>query len=169
LTDAIGPHTIGPSGKYPDFANALDSLAILGVRGAVTFDILSGTYNLTASDLIIIPPVAGASVDNVVTFRSETGVPSEVTLAHGGVSMDDAFVIMIDGADWINIQDLTIAASGADYAQCIRIAGAADSINITNNVLTAPATAYANREQTATVSIMPRHSLHRPWMPPGHR
>ncbi len=83
----------------------------------------------------LIPPIAGASTTNRITFLGDTLNPTAVTLQYTATGSDDNKVIQIDGADFITIRGLRLIALGTDYATCIQITGGADNVTIADNRL----------------------------------
>lgn len=72
-----GQYTIGiTGGDYPTFRDAIAALDSFGVSDPVVFNIKSGVYY--ESDTI--GPVKGASVDNTITFQSESRDSASVIL-----------------------------------------------------------------------------------------
>ncbi len=70
-----GTYTVGKSGDYTSF-NAVRQALADGVEGAVTFEILDGSYN----ENIFISDVKGTSESSPVTFRSQSGNRAAVVI-----------------------------------------------------------------------------------------
>ena len=88
--------TVRPS----SFTNAAAALISSGIVGPVTFAARTGTYNESA---INITSITGASSANTITFQSESGVSSDVTLKTG---------ITLDACSFITFNNLTIGPAG---------------------------------------------------------
>jgi hypothetical protein len=101
-----GTYTIG--GDSPDYATvseAVDMLSTLGVSGEVELAIRPGVYN----EQITIPSISGASPTNRIIFRSEVGDSSSVVLESA-----QAYVIRLNGANYINFEQVTIQSSNTN-------------------------------------------------------
>ncbi len=127
-TPLAGTHSISTGAGFTLFT---DSLVVYGINGAVTVDIATNTYNDVQ---FTIQPVAGASATNTVTFQSFTGTASDVSINYTAVDATDNYVIDINGADHVTIQNLTLNAWGASYARALQIRGGVDSLSVINNV-----------------------------------
>ena len=94
-----GTYTIG--GILPDFStfnSAITQLKEGGVLGAVTLNARNGVYD----EAIVIKPIRGTSTMNTVTFQSESGDSSAVTLRNSAQQL-----IQIDGADHMRFRKMT--------------------------------------------------------------
>ncbi len=112
-----GTYTIGSGGNYSDLSSAVSDLTSQGVNGAVTFNILSGTYN----EQIEITAISGISASNTVTFQSQTGNAADVTITHAATGAGDNYVFKLDGASYVTVQDLTLSATGTSYGTVIQL------------------------------------------------
>ncbi|MDX5348525.1 MAG: hypothetical protein LPK19_14915, partial [Hymenobacteraceae bacterium] len=103
-----GTYTIG--GLNPDFATFNDAAIALnnaGVSCAVEFLVRSGVYD----EQLKLGAIAGTSISNTITFKSETGYNRNVTLDYTGNDPRNNYTIIIDGASFINFENLTINRS----------------------------------------------------------
>ncbi len=130
-----GIYTIGATGDYTTFNNAVTALNTYGVSGWVKFKVQSGTYN----EKIILLNVPTASATRTITFEAATGDSSSVILSYGASVYNDASTIKIDGGKYYIIQKMTIQGTGA-YAHAIEIAGSASNNIIRNNRLVSTST-----------------------------
>ena len=99
-----GTYTVG--GSDPDFntiQDAIDALAIFGVCGPVTMAIRPGSYETQ----LVIPEISGASDTSRITFTSETGDSSSVSIYYG---QQDKDLVEIRGADYLTFKKLTFDA-----------------------------------------------------------
>jgi len=126
-----GTYTIGTNGYYPDFAAALNDALLRGVSGPVVFSIKSGTYN----EQIKIRNIPGSSSVNTVTFQSETGNYNDVKISWAATAETPNYVIGLLGADFIQIRNLSVAATGALYSRVFNLSQGCDSIVFENNYL----------------------------------
>jgi PKD repeat protein len=119
-TGMYGTYTIG--GTNPDFVDFSEAVAALqqcGISDPVRFDVRPGTYTET----ITIPEILGASQVNTITFDGND--MNSVKLTHAGTSTQKA-TIVLDGADYITFQDMTIENIGTTYAIGVFLKGSAD-------------------------------------------
>ena len=127
-----GTYNIGPSYDIKNFTEAIDTLTNgCGITGAVIFNVESGTYN----EHISIPEIIGASATNTITFQSASGDSSDVILSYAAAGEGDNYTLKLDGADYITFKDITIEATGAEYARLIEIGYKADYNTFSNNRL----------------------------------
>ncbi|MCB9064987.1 MAG: right-handed parallel beta-helix repeat-containing protein [Chitinophagales bacterium] len=136
-----GTYTVG--GTSPDFAtpvDAVDALNKYGTCGDVVFDIRPGSYN---GKLILNNPVSATPTPGRITFRSENGNASSVTITHNTTSSDMDVIRMLD-ADNITFKNLTVSTA-ASYGQCFSLYGKTDNDSIVGchlNASNATTTSY---------------------------
>lgn len=128
-----GIYTIGgASPDYQDFTEAATALDRGGVVGEVIFEVRSGTYN----EQISIDEIIGASADNTITFRSETGDSTQVILTYDTPTSADNYVVRLDGADWLRFEQMTLQSAGnTSYEHVIEMLNGADNNVFSNNVI----------------------------------
>jgi parallel beta-helix repeat protein len=127
-----GSYTIGSGGTYASFAAAVTALTSSGVSGAVTFNVISGTY----TEQVTVPAITGASAANTITFQSQSGNPADVTLRFTP-TVSNNYVVYLNGADYVAFKKMTVAAQGAgSYGTVFRLAGDANFCTISGNVIT---------------------------------
>jgi PKD repeat protein len=98
-----GTYTIGgTSPNYASFSAAAADLNLNGVCGAVVFNVRAGTY----TDHLVLNQITGASAANTITFVGES--KSTTTIGFTGTANTDAAVIVLNGADYVTVKDLTI-------------------------------------------------------------
>jgi hypothetical protein len=132
-TPLSGTYTIGGSSpSYATFSAAASALNSQGVSGPVTFNVRTGTYN----EQFVITSVTGASATNTITFQSESGVASDVTLEFSNTSSNN-YVVELNGASYITIQNLTITSTEPtfNYGQLLYFQNQCNYDNILNNTL----------------------------------
>ncbi|MFC2125242.1 right-handed parallel beta-helix repeat-containing protein [Bacteroidota bacterium] len=130
LTPLSGTYEIGTSATYfKTFNEAIDSLFAVGVGGPVTFEVEDGTYD----EQVTIPWIANTSETDTVLFKSTSGDSSVVILTHSSTSETDNFTLKLDGADFITFKQITLKATGADYARIVDIGYGVNEIKFINN------------------------------------
>ncbi len=146
-----GTYTIG--GISPDFATfqeAVTELDAEGVCGSVVFEVRNGTYN----EQISIGEISGASAVNTITFRSESGTNTDVTLqfASSGTFSDPNYTLQLNGADYIQLENMTIERTLAStYARVIDFSGTASNNVIDGCILSGRATGSTSNDNSAIV------------------
>ena len=119
-----GNFTIGGvAPDYLDFATAAADLNAFGVCGPVIFDIRSGIYN----EQVNLDAVAGTSSTNTITFRSEVGHRDSVLLTFPSSLSAENYTLKFSGADHINIEQITVEATGTSFGRVMEFASSADS------------------------------------------
>ncbi len=127
-----GIYTIG--GVDPDFINfskAVNALKVGGVTGPVTFNVRADSYE----EQIIIPEITGADSLNQVTFQSESGDSSSVILTFASLASNDNYVLLLDGADWVNFRQISIQATASNYGNVVELRNGATNNVFANNAL----------------------------------
>ena len=125
-----GNYTIGgASPDYPTLVSAVNALNSNGVSGPVTFDIRSGTYTGQVS----INSISGASATNRITFQSETGNPSDVTINFNPGSSNN-YIIRLNNASYITIKKITVTTLSTSRGRLIEFRTNA-SYNVVDNCI----------------------------------
>ncbi|MBP7850582.1 MAG: right-handed parallel beta-helix repeat-containing protein [Lentimicrobiaceae bacterium] len=130
-----GTYTIGPAGSGADFnsfGNALDALGQCGVSGAVDFLVMPGTYQ----EQLLIQEYPGVSPANIIRFSSLTGNAEDVILSYSASSSTNNYVIRLNGADYITIQNMTLKSGpSGNYGTVVDIIGGAEFNSILGNII----------------------------------
>ncbi|HAM99074.1 MAG TPA: hypothetical protein DCQ26_10745 [Marinilabiliales bacterium] len=149
LNSYSGTLTIGASGDFNSFAEAVDSLKKLGVTGPVTILVDDGTY----PEQIIIPEIPGASATNRITFQSVSSDSTKVTLAANSTSTSDNYVVYFAGADYITFSKLKLAnSSTGTYGRVINLVGHSHDVTFENNIFIGAGSEYSNNDRTVIYS-----------------
>ncbi len=98
-----GNFTIGKTGDFKTFTDAVDSLAQVGVSGPVEFKVSAGTFN----EQVKIPYISGASSGNTITFKG-AGKGTGGTLLTFDVNNFYTSVLEVNSATNIIFKDLHI-------------------------------------------------------------
>ncbi|MEA3494948.1 MAG: hypothetical protein U9R42_02820, partial [Bacteroidota bacterium] len=112
-TGLAGTYTIGATGDYLNFNNAVAALQQCGVAGPVTFNVQQGSY----TERVVIPEIVGMDATNTVTFDGQN--KSNVTLTYGGTSSTNRTTLIFDGGDYFTFKNMTIKNTGSTYAVAI--------------------------------------------------
>ncbi len=73
----------------------------------MVFEVESGTYN----EQITLTEIPGVDATNTVTFKSTTGINTDVVLEFAATGTSDNWVIYLDGADYYSFEDMTIKST----------------------------------------------------------
>ncbi|UCD38312.1 MAG: right-handed parallel beta-helix repeat-containing protein, partial [Fidelibacterota bacterium] len=123
---------IGGSGDYISFGAAVTDLADKGVSSPVSFQVKQGTYD----EQLTIGPVTGASATNTITFEPHPDNGTDaVVISHEAVGEADNYVIRLNGAAFVTLQNLILSATGVDYARIVELTGDAHDITLADNIL----------------------------------
>lgn len=142
-----GVYTIGGTGAdFSTFRKAIDTLTANGVCGPVTLRIRAGTYY----GQVEMGEIAGASEWNTIRFVGAS--TKSVVLTHSANSSSNAPTILLDGADHIILDSLTIVARGRNHGVGVWIADGADNNAIMNSVISFTTATISNSHAGVVVS-----------------
>jgi len=134
-----GPYTIGSGGDFPSFSSAVNALNVFGISGAVTFNVISGTY----TEQITLNPIASASATNTIIFQSQSGDSTNVILQFAG-NITNNFVVKLDGTDYCTFKNMTLKSTGTTYGTVVLLTDNSDWNTITNNKILSTNSSGAN-------------------------
>ena len=146
-TPLAGAYTIGSGGNYATFTAAVNDLLLKGVSAAVTFNVISDTY----LEHFSLTPVPGASSTNTITFTSQSGIASDVIVYYAAAGASDNYVVLLYGADYVRIQNLTLAANSvpnSTYATVVYFAGGVEGARVEGNTIIGTITNSSSANQT---------------------
>jgi len=112
-----GSYTIGSGGDFPTFSDAVETLILCGVGGPVNFYAFNGTYN----EQISIPEITGADATNTITFQSLSGNAAAVVLNYAPTGTSDNYTVLLNGADYITFQNMTLQTDPGNSASYGRV------------------------------------------------
>ncbi|MBX7262783.1 MAG: hypothetical protein K1X46_01880, partial [Chitinophagaceae bacterium] len=114
--------TLPPSGSnFTSFADAINSIKC-GISGPVVFNVVAGSGPYTITSPISIPDVYGASPSNTITINGN----NQSIVYNASVSADRSAIIL-NGADFVSLNNLSIDVSAGTYGWGITLINAADS------------------------------------------
>ncbi|MEM1096024.1 MAG: right-handed parallel beta-helix repeat-containing protein, partial [Bacteroidota bacterium] len=137
-----GTYTIGgTSPDYATFAAAAADLDANGVSGAVVFNVRTGTY----TEQLTLGAVTGTSATNTITFQSESGTASDVTLQFTPTSSSDNWTVQLTDTDHVIIQNMTLLSGGSATSnrRVVELEGTLDGLSFLGNTLEGRAVAFA--------------------------
>jgi len=139
-----GTQTVGPGGDFETIDAALTALNTNGVSGAVTLNVLSGTYTLDASPTLSLGTdgtdgsgANGTSATNTVTLQAQSSNAADVVIEFLSSETDGPPVLLLDGADFVTVQHLTFRPLGSGFGstgRAVTLQGEHEGVSITNNV-----------------------------------
>jgi parallel beta-helix repeat protein len=137
-----GTYTINSSGTgdFTTFNDALASITACGINGPVVFEVAPGTYN----EQVTIPPILGANATNTITFRGVSRTNTVLTWGNPSGTTADRHTVILNGADYIRFENMTINSTHTSYATCVLFTGGADYNKILNCNLNVDSTGSAN-------------------------
>ncbi|MFL2580641.1 MAG: fibronectin type III domain-containing protein, partial [Schleiferiaceae bacterium] len=121
--DAAGTGT----SNYTSFGSAIADLDSLGVSGAVTFNVASGTY----TEQVNLGAVTGASSTNTITFQGGSSTAASI-LTYTPASSSDNWTVKMTGTDYVTFDNLTITSGGSTYGRLIVYTDTVTNFNLTN-------------------------------------
>ncbi len=130
----VGNYTINKSiaassTNYTTFQSLFSALATNGVNGAVSVTVLNGPY----TEQVSANAISGASAVNTITING-----NGQTLSFSATLSSTQHTMMMNGADWVTIKNLTIQALGTTYAWGVRLTNNSDYITIDGCTIRVP-------------------------------
>lgn len=130
-TGLNGTYTIGATGDYLTFNDAVTDLTTFGVCGPVVFNVEDGVYN----EQITLTEVMGMSAVNTVTFQGLNADPTLATLEYAGTTTVDNFVVWMNGGDFYHFNNLTLSSTGTIFGTVIEMNGGASYNSWMNSII----------------------------------
>ncbi len=125
-----GEYTIGPTGDFETFNIAINTLVQRGVLGDVVLKVQNGIYY----EQMVIPQIAGASLDATITFESETGNAQDVTIAFDP-GLSNNYIVKFEGGDYLTFQKMTFQSGSNLYSRIFVFEGKCEHNGIIDNIL----------------------------------
>ncbi len=125
-----GEYTIGASGDFVTFTEAVDSITQTGAIGPVIFNVEAGTYN----EQLIITAIPYVTDTMTVTFQSASGDSTDVILQFDATTSEN-YTVKMDSCSFITFRNMTIEALDTTNARVVEFAGGASENILSNNVL----------------------------------
>lgn len=145
-TQLSGTYTIGTTGNYLTFTDAVNDMITCGISGPVVFNVLSGSGPF--NEQITIPPIIGASGVNTITFNGNGEIITSTTTTSA------RSIILLDGADHVTFDSLIVQTQSSTNNFAIQLINDADSNTINNCVvdLTSAITSTSSTNAAIVVS-----------------
>ena len=118
-----GDYTIGSTGTYATILEAIDTLNSVGVAGPVRFLVEPDTYE----GQVQLARIEGASAQNTITFRSSTGVASDVLITAAPTNANNYVVKLADSAAHIRFEYVTMKSTATgNFNNVVSVANASN-------------------------------------------
>lgn len=139
-----GTYIVGssPEAHYPTLGDAVGAMKE-GIDGPVVFELENGVYR----ELIDIPDIPGASPENTITVRSQSGCYADVTICYDdykkpAYSDDQMFyeygVFTVAGADYLTLEGITLTNSDGTFPSVVHVKNASRHVTVRNCHVYAP-------------------------------
>ncbi|MBN2273543.1 MAG: T9SS type A sorting domain-containing protein [Bacteroidales bacterium] len=138
-----GTYTIGVTGDFSTFGEAVTALLECGISGSVTFNAQPGTYS---EQIIIRDAIPHYTKGDTILFQSQTADSTSVVLTWQADSLNN-YTVKIDGADRIIFKQLTIQSAGSQYGRVLEIGNGSCNNLIENCIIHGIATGNDNSSQ----------------------
>ncbi|MCB0305843.1 MAG: hypothetical protein KDI38_18920, partial [Calditrichaeota bacterium] len=138
-TPLSGSLTVGSGGNYLTINEAVADLALRGINGPLTVNLLPGIYNETVE----IPSITGSDALNRITIRSQSGDTADVRITFNSSENRNA-TILLNSADFITIEHLTLenTSPGAVVGAVVKFLDQAREVIVQNCRMINPNGAY---------------------------
>jgi pectin methylesterase-like acyl-CoA thioesterase len=134
-----GTYTIGPSGEFNTFGEALAALGTQGISAPTEFAVMPGQY----SESLEIGPIAGSGPDAALTFRR--AVPeSSVTIVRSNAP--DTTAIALTQASFVTLDGIDVTVSGGSTRHGIVLTGSSSNNTVRRAVVNGPGATVANSD-----------------------
>ncbi|NOY36455.1 MAG: hypothetical protein GXO83_02670, partial [Chlorobi bacterium] len=129
--ELAGTYTIGNTGDFSTFSDAVLALASCGINGKVTFNVLSGTYD----EQIAISYIKNMTAGDSVIFQSQSGDSTDVILQFDADSLNN-YVLMLDGVDNFTFRNLSFKALDPVFGRVVVLKNHISNLLLANNKIT---------------------------------
>jgi parallel beta-helix repeat protein len=141
-----GAYSIGGAGAdYPDLSSAAFDLQYCGVSGPVVFNITAGS---TYTEQVEFHQIPGSSATNTITFN---GNGSTVQASPSSL---EKHIINFDGADYVEMNNLTIKTTNTTYGYGVLLGNDANYITITGCTIDISAVTSSSTNSAGIVSTL---------------
>ena len=125
-----GEYFIGPSRQFTSFTQAIDSLVQVSMTDSITFLVDAGTYN----EQVVIPYIPNVASERPVVFRPAPENTGDVIVEYTANNTDH-YVIKLDSAQFVTLENMTINALDTLYSTAIYIVNGTHDVTISNNII----------------------------------
>jgi hypothetical protein len=143
-----GTYTIGATGNYQNFTDAVNALYCGGISDNVTFNVAPDNYY---EQLTILDLIDGLSPSRKVTFQSATGNADDVVLVASGTAANN-FTLNLLNVNYLVFKDMTIRSLSTTNGTALRLTNASNDTFI--NVTFEGVTTTTNNTNMSTISAL---------------
>ncbi len=141
---------------YATLTAAAADVMAKGVCGDVVMNISPGTY----TEQISLGEFVGSGPDGTLTWTSTTGNAADVIINYTTLGSSDNQVVLLDGSDYVNFNDVTIRNNGTFYyATAVRIVNGAENVTFDGCHIRAGEYGYTGNLLTAVYAYGQNHNL----------
>jgi hypothetical protein len=144
-----GTYTIGTSGDYYNFNDAVAALSLCGINAPVVFNVLPGTY----TEQVTIPQITGASATNTITFQSSTGDSTDVILQFTATDNSDNFVLYGFQSKHLRFKQMTFKSLSPSFSTMIKLSNYCQDVQFKSCVFQSASTINNNSIYGAITNI----------------
>ena len=133
-----GTLTVGAGEQYNGIQEAIDALKA-GIDGPVTINIKPGIYK----ECVKVPEIKGASANNTVTLRSESGNYKDVKIYYDIYNEPSEYkdyygTFTVDGADYFTLSGVEVTTKNTEFESVVHVKNHAQHVTIENCYIHAP-------------------------------
>ena len=125
-TGMVGTYSVGPTGNFTSFTAAITAVNNCGIAGPIIFNVQPGTY----TERLIIPYIIGVDATKTITFRGAG--KTSTYLSYSGSTNSNQSTVYLNGARYINFENMTIQNLGSTYARAFFFSNQANYNRISN-------------------------------------
>ncbi len=125
-----GIFTIGAGGDFPNITSAVAAFKDTIITGAVTFNILPGTYD----EQVVIDSVNRVVLESPIVFQSQSGNPEDVVWGYSLQSNSSNYVVLLQNVSHLTFRNLSIKALNQSAGRLIGLGINTSNITIENNI-----------------------------------
>ena len=125
-----GIFTIGAGGDFPNITSAVAALKDTIITGAVTFNILPGTYD----EQVVIDSVNRVVLESPIIFQSQSGNPEDVVWGYSLQSNSSNYVVLLQNVSHLTFRNLSFKALNQSAGRLIGLGINTNNITIENNI-----------------------------------
>lgn len=144
-----GAYTIGATGYFGSYTEAVDSLVLKGVSGPVTLNVQDDSYD----ERVIIHEIPGASASSRITFQSASADSTAAMLFYSTTNSDDNSTLVFLGTDYVTFRQLSLTNSGTGtYGRVVDLQGNCNELVFENNFFSGSGDSYTNNDRAVMYS-----------------
>ncbi|RTQ45811.1 T9SS type A sorting domain-containing protein [Hymenobacter gummosus] len=132
-TYTINKNAATGGSNFASFTEVATALNAAGIAGPVRFNVLNGPY----TERMVLGVVPGTSATDTLVFD---GGASKQAISFASSATSELGTIVLNGTDYVTLQNLTVQATGATYGIGIHLVGQANGNRVRGCVVTSSTT-----------------------------